>query len=65
MVGTIAVGESSGGGGEEQVDPEEMGVPLQAHFIGIATILMMVISLIYTFFTVKYGGSPHAKGGNN
>ncbi|WP_049898491.1 plastocyanin/azurin family copper-binding protein [Halococcus agarilyticus] len=65
MVGTITVGESSGGGGEEEVDPEEMGVPFQAHFVGIATILMMVVSLIYTFFTVKYGESPNAKGGNN
>ena len=68
MVGTVIVqegGASSGGGGEEQVDPEEMGVPFQAHFVGIATILMMVVSLIYTFFTVKYGESPNAKGGNN
>ena len=69
MVGTVVVQEggasSGGGGGEEQVDPEEMGVPFQAHFVGIATILMMVVSLIYTFFTVKYGESPNAKGGNN
>ena len=68
MVGTVIVqegGASSGGGGEEQVDPEEMGVPFQAHFVGISTILMMVVSLIYTFFTVKYGESPNAKGGNN
>jgi halocyanin-like protein len=69
MVGTIVVQEggasSGGGGGEEEVDPEEMGVPFQAHFVGIATILMMVVSLIYTFFAVKYGESPNAKGGNN
>ena len=69
MVGTVVVQEggasSGGGGGEEQVNPEEMGVPFQAHFVGIATILMMVVSLIYTFFTVKYGESPNAKGGNN
>ena len=69
MVGTVIVQEggasSGGGGGEEQVNPEEMGVPFQAHFVGIATILMMVVSLIYTFFTVKYGESPNAKGGNN
>lgn len=67
MEGTIEVGSSGGGGGgeEEEVDPEEMGVPFQAHFVGIATILMMVVSLIYTFFLVKYGESPNAKGGNN
>jgi plastocyanin len=67
MVGAIVVqeGGASSGGGEEQQNPEEMGVPFQAHFVGIATILMMVVSLIYTFFTVKYGESPNAKGGNN
>jgi plastocyanin len=66
MVGTVMIGsEGSGGGGEEEVDPEEMGVPFQAHYVGIATILMMVVSLGYTFFLLKYGESPHAKGGNN
>ena len=66
MAGSITVQEGgASGGGEEQADPEEMGVPFQAHFVGIATILMMVVSLIYTFFTVKYGESPNAKGGNN
>ncbi|WP_273835244.1 plastocyanin/azurin family copper-binding protein [Halococcus sp. PRR34] len=69
MVGTIVVQEggasSGGGGGEEEVDPEEMGVAFQAHFVGIATLLMMVLSLIYSFFTLKYGESPNAKGGNN
>ncbi|UOO94758.1 plastocyanin/azurin family copper-binding protein [Halococcus dombrowskii] len=67
MVGTIQVGSSggsSGGGGAEEPSPEEMGVPFQAHFVGIATILMMVLSLVYTFFAVKYGESPNAKGGN-
>lgn len=68
MEGTVIVGGGSGsggGGGEEEVDPEEMGVPFQAHYVGIATILMMIVSLGYTFFLLKYGESPHAKGGNN
>jgi len=68
MVGSVTVqegGASSGGSGEEQQNPEEMGVPFQAHFVGIATILMMVVSLVYTFFSLKYGESPNAKGGNN
>jgi plastocyanin len=67
MKGTIQVGSSGssgGGGGEEEPSPEEMGVPFQAHFVGIATLLMMVLSLVYTFFVVKYGESPNAKGGN-
>ncbi|MFC6732216.1 MULTISPECIES: plastocyanin/azurin family copper-binding protein [unclassified Haladaptatus] len=66
MVGEIIVNESGAPptGGEVEIDAEEMGVPIQAHFVGIATILMLVVSLIYTFFLLKYGESPHAKGGN-
>lgn len=68
MVGTITVKKggasaAAGGGGASEPEPEEMGVPLQAHFVGIATILMMVVSLAYTFFVVKYGESPNAKRG--
>ena len=70
MLGSIVVGtdyptasSDSGGGGE--LNPIHMGVPFQAHFVGIATILMMVVSLIFTFFLLKYGESSHAKGGNN
>ena len=66
MKGVITVGSgSSGSGGEEEVNPEEMGVPFQAHYVGIATILMMIVSLGYSFFLLKYGESPNAKGGNN
>jgi plastocyanin len=68
MVGEVIVNESgqapsAGGGGE--VDPEHMGVPIQAHFVGIATILAIIVSLVFTFFLLKYGESPHASGGNN
>jgi plastocyanin len=65
MQGTITVGSEGGGGGEEEVDPEEMGVPFQAHYVGIATVLTMIVSLGYSFFLLKYGESPNAKGGNN
>jgi plastocyanin len=65
MTGTIIVQQGgASSGGEEEPSPEEMGVPFQAHFVGIATILMMVLSLVYTFFLVKYGESPNAKGGD-
>ena len=66
MVGTITVqeGGASASSAATEVDPEEMGVPLQAHFVGIATLLMMVVSLVYSFFLVKYGESPNAKRGN-
>jgi len=66
MVGSIVVNESGQApvpeGGEE-LSPHEMGVPFQAHFVGIATVLMMIVSTIYTFFVLKYGESRHASGG--
>ena len=72
MVATIVVNETGeapggggGGGGGGEADPEHMGVPFQAHFVGLATILMMIVSIIYTFFFLKYGESANTKGGNN
>jgi hypothetical protein len=41
-----------------------MGVPFLAHYVGIATVLMMIVSLIYTFFFLKYGESANTSGGN-
>ena len=68
MKGAVAVGNSvptvSSGGGGGPVDPKHMGVPIQAHYVGLATILMIVVSTIFTFFLLKYGESPHTKGGN-
>ena len=67
MSATIIVNESGqapGGGGAEEADPEHMGVPFQAHFVGIATIVMMIVSLVYTFFFVKYGESPNSSSPN-
>jgi hypothetical protein len=42
-----------------------MGVPFQAHFVGIATILAVTLSLVFTFSLLKYGESANTKGGNN
>ncbi len=50
--------EKDGGGGE--VDPEEMGVPFQAHWVGIATLLGIGLTLLLTFFFLKYGETPHS-----
>jgi halocyanin-like protein len=59
-------GGSSGGGDELTIDDiHEMGVPFQAHWVGLATLLMILVSLLYTFFLLKYGTSPHASGGND
>jgi len=67
MAGKVVVndsGEAPAGGGEKEADPEHMGVPIQAHFVGIATILAIFVSLMFTFFLLKYGESPHASGGD-
>ncbi|QSG14178.1 halocyanin domain-containing protein [Halapricum desulfuricans] len=69
MLGAVAVGddiatvEVESGGGEQ--NPEHMGVPFQPHYVGIATLLMMSASLVFTFFFVKYGESVHTNGGRN
>ncbi len=71
MKGAVVVGTdypTAGGGGEGAVEtlaPEEAGVPIQPHFVGIATGLAIIVSLIFTFFTLKYGESPHTSGGND
>jgi len=67
MLGAVAVGDDvprAGTGGREPVDPEEMGVPIQAHFVGIATILGIVISIVFAFYVLKYGESAHASSPN-
>jgi plastocyanin len=68
MAGKVVVNDSgeapSSGGGGKEADPEHMGVPIQAHFVGIATILAIFVSLMFTFFLLKYGESPHASGGD-
>ncbi|WP_123537165.1 plastocyanin/azurin family copper-binding protein [Halosimplex salinum] len=71
MKGAVAVGdevstvEVESGGGAEELNPEHMGVPFHPHYVGVSTIVMMVVSLLFTFFLLKYGESPNAKGGNN
>ncbi|MFB6220433.1 MAG: plastocyanin/azurin family copper-binding protein [Halolamina sp.] len=58
MVGTIEVVETlSQGGGEKEL--EELGVPIQAHWVGTATVLMLFVSLVFTFYVLKYGESPN------
>ncbi|PSQ16092.1 halocyanin [Halobacteriales archaeon QS_8_69_26] len=64
MVGSIEVTQDTGGGGGGDQEPHEMGVPFQAHFVGISTILGIIISLVFTFYVLKYGESPHASDPN-
>jgi halocyanin-like protein len=67
MKGGVVVGTEypTKSGGIELVEPKHMGVPFQAHFVGIATILAIAVSLVFTFFLLKYGESAHTSGGNN
>jgi len=55
-------GAAAGGAGE--LDPEHMGVPFQAHYVGAATMLAIVVSLVFAFYLLKYGESPHASSPN-
>jgi halocyanin-like protein len=62
MLGAVAVGGdvatvSTGGGGEKEL--EELGVAIQAHWVGSATILGIIVTIIYTFYILKYGESPN------
>jgi len=63
MEATIIVNEAGappGGEGGGEVDPEHMGVAFQAHFVGAATIVALIVALIFTFFFLKYGETPHS-----
>jgi len=67
MLGAVAVGGdvatksvSSGGGGKEL---HELGVPIQAHWVGAATILGIVMTVVFSFYVLKYGESPHTGTG--
>ena len=59
MVGSITVTENpaSGGGGEKEL--HELGVPIQAHWVGASTILGIIVTIVYTFYILKYGESAN------
>jgi len=54
-------GGGSGGGGEAAATKSlhELGVPIQAHWVGSATVLSILVTLVYTFYILKYGESPN------
>ncbi len=45
-------------------DPSDFGTDIHEHWVGVTVILMIVVSLVFTFFTLKYGESPHTSGAN-
>lgn len=56
MVGSITVTENPASG---EKDLEELGVPIQAHWVGASTILAIIVTLVYTFYILKYGESAN------
>jgi len=68
MKSSVVVGEdfpSVGAGESTPLEPSHMGAQIHEHFVGVSVILAISISLVFTFFVLKYGESPHTKGGNN
>ncbi len=67
MGATIEVVESievsGGAGGEKEL--HDLGVPIQAHWVGAATILGIIVTVIFTFYVLKYGESAHTGTGRN
>ena len=66
MLGAIAVGAgvptvAVEGAGEKEL--HEYGVPIQAHWVGAATILGIVVTIVFTFYILKYGESAHTGTG--
>ena len=65
MKGGVAVGdevETTTLAGADLKEPIEFGVDIHEHWVGISVMLMMSVSLVFTFFTLKYGESAHSSG---
>ncbi len=58
MVGTIEVVKNPQAAADQK-SLHELGVPIQAHYVGSATILGIIVTIIYTFYILKYGESPN------
>lgn len=73
MLGAVAVGddvatvEVGGGGGGWPASMEDfahdVGVPIQKHYVGIVSFLGIAVSLVFTFYVLKYGESPNTGQG--
>jgi halocyanin domain len=66
MKGVVVVGavpEEGGGGEGGEKELHELGVAIQAHWVGSATILAIIVSIVYSFYILKYGETPHSGHG--
>ncbi len=68
MKGVIVVGTdypTKAAGGSTPLEPSHMGSNIREHYVGFAVVLAISISLVFTFFLLKYGESANTAGGNN
>ncbi len=70
MFGAIAVGDDVPVVEEGPDDgwPEDVGqwgVPIHAHWVGIATMFGIVLTFVFTFYMLKYGESAHTGHGGS
>ncbi len=72
MKGAVAVGDDvptaeagAGDGGWPEDFASDVGVPLQKHYIGIVSFLGIALSLVFTFYVLKYGESPNTGQGDS
>ncbi|MFB6168873.1 MAG: halocyanin domain-containing protein [Haloferacaceae archaeon] len=63
VVGAVPESGGSGGGGEKEL--HELGVAIQAHWVGSVTILGIIVSIVFTFYILKYGETPHSGHGGS
>ena len=47
------------------LEPHEMGVQIQEHWVGVGAVLMLAVSIVFSFYALKYGESPHASHGGD
>ena len=63
VVGALPEGAAGEGGAGGQKELHELGVPIQAHWVGSATILGIIVTVVYAFYVLKYGETPHSGHG--
>ncbi|MFW6321344.1 MAG: halocyanin domain-containing protein [Halohasta sp.] len=70
MLGAVAVGDDvptvevgGGVGGWPEDLAHDAGVPIQKHYVGIVSFLGIMVSLVFTFYVLKYGESPNTGQG--
>jgi len=61
-IDTVETGGASTGWPEDLAD---VGIPIHAHWVGIASMFGIGLSFVFTFYMVKYGESAHTGHGGN